>query len=72
MEALTPLSSAPRASSEAAGRIAVVTGSAATVELTSRPASAADSPTVGKFMGIVTSKTMIVGLVTEVAEQAIG
>ena len=67
----TPVS-APRASVEAIGRVAAVTGASATVELTARHAIPTDSPTVGKFMGITTSKALIIGLVTEVAEQAIG
>src|SRR6185312_7803282 len=67
-----PISAAPRPSTEAPGRVAAVTGSSATVELTARHVSPADSPTVGKFMGITTPKALIVGLVTEVAEQAVG
>src|SRR5690242_20470708 len=67
-----PISAAPRPSTEAPGRVAAVTGSSATVELTARHVSPADSPTVGKFMGITTPKALIVGLVTEVGEQAVG
>ncbi|HWE79830.1 MAG TPA: ATP-binding protein, partial [Pseudolabrys sp.] len=58
-----------RATSEATGRVAAVTGATATIELTGR-AIGTDSPTVGKFMGISTSKALIIGLITEVGEQA--
>ena len=59
----------PRPASEATGRVAAVTGATATIELTGRPIGA-DSPTVGKFMGIANAKALIVGLITEVGEQA--
>src|SRR5690348_8172266 len=71
-----PISPRPPADATArtdtTGRVAAVTGSTATVELTARHAGPADLPTVGKFMGITTPKALIVGLVTEVGEQAIG
>src|SRR5579885_2839177 len=67
-----PISAAPRPSTDATGRVAAVTGATATVELAVRHASPADSPTVGKFMGITTPKALIIGLVTEVGEQAVG
>ncbi|HEX2537650.1 MAG TPA: hypothetical protein VHL13_05150, partial [Pseudolabrys sp.] len=78
MDTLSPASplasaaSAARVMNEAIGRVAAVTGSTATVELTARHATSADSPTVGKFMGITTPKALIIGLVTEVSEQALG
>ena len=53
---------------EPVGRIAAVTGSQSTVELTARGADG-ETPTVGKFMGITTGKTVIIGLITEVGEQ---
>jgi len=53
---------------EAIGRIATVTGSQSTVELTGRAANG-ENPTVGKFMGISTGKNVLIGLVTEVGEQ---
>jgi DNA helicase HerA-like ATPase len=77
---MDPLSTSPsastapaaRAPSESIGRVAAVTGATATVELTPRQAGIADAPTVGKFMGLTTAKALIVGLVTEVGEQALG
>jgi hypothetical protein len=63
--------SATRATSakyESVGRIATVTGSQSTVELAARIAGA-EYPTVGKFMGITTGNTVIIGLITEVGEQ---
>ena len=69
---LSSAASAARVMNDALGRVVAVTGSTATVELTARLATAADSPTVGKFMGITTPKALIIGLVTEVGEQALG
>jgi len=68
----TPGTVAQRAAGDAIGRVAAVTGATVTAELTSRHVAAADSPTVGKFMGISTPKALIVGLITEVCEQAVG
>jgi DNA helicase HerA-like ATPase len=53
---------------EPIGRIATVTGSQSTVELTAR-ATSGENPTVGKFMGISTGKNVLIGLITEVGEQ---
>jgi DNA helicase HerA-like ATPase len=53
---------------EPIGRIATVTGSQSTVELAAR-ATGSETPTVGKFMGVMTGKTVIIGLITEVGEQ---
>jgi DNA helicase HerA-like ATPase len=51
------------------GRVAAVSGSQATIELTARGISG-EHPTVGKFMGMVAGKAMIIGLVTDISEQA--
>ena len=51
------------------GRVAGVNGSQATVELTAR-AAIGENPTVGKFLALTTGKSIIIGLITEVAEQA--
>src|SRR5664279_3770201 len=51
------------------GRVAAVSGSQATVELNARNAGG-ERPTVGKFMGMVAGKTVIIGLVTDIGEQA--
>ena len=56
------------APSEAIGRVATVTGAQASVELTAR---AAEQATVGKFVGLLTDKSVIIGLITEVGEQTI-
>jgi hypothetical protein len=71
MEASTAQSArAPvRTGSELIGRVAAVSGSQATIELTARQPSG-DNPTVGKFMGMMTSKAVIIGLVTDIGEQA--
>ena len=44
---LSSAASAARVMNDALGRVVAVTGSTATVELTARLATAADSPTVG-------------------------
>ncbi len=63
--------SSPRPAGEPPiGRVAAVNGATATIELTAR-SYGSDNPTVGKFVGIVTPKALIVGLVTEVGEQAL-
>jgi len=56
------------ASPEAIGRVAAITGSAATVELTARVPNG-NNATVGKFMAVITPKSLIVGLITEIGEQ---
>jgi DNA helicase HerA-like ATPase len=56
---------------ESIGRIVAVTGSQSTVELTTRTAGG-ESPTVGKFMGLTTGRTVIIGLITEVGEEGVG
>ena len=48
------------------GRVAAVTGAQATVELNERASDA----TVGKFMGLMTPRSVLIGLITEVGEQA--
>ena len=58
----------PPAPSETIGRVATVTGAQASVELTAR---AAEEATVGKFVGLMTDKSVIIGLITEVGEQAL-
>jgi DNA helicase HerA-like ATPase len=50
------------------GRVIAVTGSQATIEL-SPHAQGPERPTVGKFVGLVTGPTLIVGMVTEIGEQ---
>jgi len=54
------------APSERIGRVATVTGAQASVELT---AHAAEEATVGKFVGLLTDKSVIIGLITEIGEQ---
>ncbi len=55
---------------EAVGRVAGVSGSQATVELNVR-APSGEYSTVGKFMGLTTGKSIVIGLITEVGEQAL-
>ena len=53
---------------EIIGRISAVNGSQSTVDLTGHTA-AGEKATVGKFMGLMSGKALIIGLVTEIAEQ---
>ena len=57
-----------RSTTDLIGRVAAVSGSQASVELTAR-AGAGEHPTVGKFMGMLAAKAMIIGLVTDIGEQ---
>jgi DNA helicase HerA-like ATPase len=59
------------ASKNAIGRVIAVNGSQASVELTARmSAGAGENPTVGKFMGLTTFKSIIICLITDIGEQA--
>ena len=53
---------------ELIGRVAAVTGAQATIELSVR---AGEVPTVGKFLGLMAPKGVIIGMITEVGEQAL-
>jgi len=64
-DARSPITNAP----DLHGRVVAVTGSQATVELDPQAASE-EKATVGKFMGLMTDTTLIVGMITEVAVQA--
>lgn len=55
---------------ELIGRVVGISGSQASVELGAR-AGGDDQPTVGKFMGLKTSKAVIIGLITHVAEETL-
>jgi DNA helicase HerA-like ATPase len=54
---------------ESIGRVAAVNGSQSTVELAPRTAGIGETPTVGKFMGLLSGKAVIIGMVTEIGEQ---
>lgn len=54
---------------EMIGRVAAVSGAQATIELNAR-ASLGEVPTVGKFMGLMAPRGIIIGIITEVGEQA--
>ena len=69
---LTPPSHEPAHPGEArvtTGRVAAVTGAMASVELAQRAASG-EQATVGKFMGLATGRSLLIGLITEVREEA--
>src|SRR5882672_7974499 len=52
---------------ELIGRVAAVSGAQSSVELLSQAAS--ETATVGKFMGLMTGRSLLIGLITEVDEQ---
>jgi hypothetical protein len=56
-----------RARPETIGRVVSISGSQGTVELAASTAGG-ETPTVGKFMGLKSSKAIIIGLITEVSE----
>jgi hypothetical protein len=56
-------------SSESLGRVTAVYGSQATVELAPR-ALGSEKATVGKFVGLAAGATLLVGMITEIGEQA--
>ena len=58
----------PAAKPEPVGRVATVNGSQSTVEIGARTPGG-EYPTVGKFMGLITGKAVIIGLITEIGEQ---
>ena len=58
-----------RSDAELIGRVAAISGAQATIELIVRTAGG-ENPTVGKFMGMMTSKAVLIGLVTDIGEQA--
>ncbi|MEJ2623856.1 MAG: DUF87 domain-containing protein [Pseudolabrys sp.] len=60
----------PHSSAESIGRVSIVGGAQATVELNPRSMTG-EQPTVGKFMGLTCGKGLIVGLITEVGEEPI-
>jgi hypothetical protein len=59
-------------SHEAVGRVVSVSGSYATVGLSAAVRGVADDQqaTVGKFLGILSGSSMIIGLITEIGEQS--
>ncbi len=59
------------ASPDQIGRVSVVGGAQATVELHPRTVTG-EQPTVGKFMGLTSGKGLTVALITEVAEEPLG
>ncbi len=67
----TPAAGAARTvAAEAVGRVATMTGSEATVDLSGR-VTGTNSATVGKFLAVTTARSVVVGLITEIGEQAI-
>ncbi len=69
--ATAPAPAAPaRTGANHFGRVSEVGGAQATVEINQRP-PAGEQPTVGKFMCLTGGKGLIIGLITEVGEEAI-
>jgi DNA helicase HerA-like ATPase len=55
---------------ESIGRVSTVNGSQSSVEINARVANG-EVPTVGKFMGLMSGNAIIIGLITEVGEDAV-
>ena len=51
------------------GRVVAVTGSTASIELA--PRAVGDQATVGKFVGIMSSKALMISLITEITEEGV-
>ncbi len=67
----TPATAAQRSvAPEAVGRVTAMTGSEATIDLSGR-VTGTNSATVGKFLAITTAKNLVIGLITEIGEQAV-
>src|SRR5689334_1344492 len=64
------LSPLPQSGPESIGRVVAVTGSTASIEIV--PRSFGEQATVGKFVGVVAAKALLVGMVTEVKEECTG
>ena len=64
-----PPAAPARAPREALGRVLAVSGAQITVGLTPVAPGSLSRATVGKFLGIVSGNTVIVGLITEIAER---
>ncbi|MCF8477479.1 MAG: DUF87 domain-containing protein [Pseudolabrys sp.] len=69
MDSLRTSDTTTSISKSAIGRVIAVNGSQAGVELTAR-VGANEYPTVGRFMGLTTVKSMVICLITDVSEQA--
>ncbi len=68
--AATPAPAAPaRAARETLGRVLAVSGAQITVGLTPPAPGSTSRATVGKFLGIVSGGSVIVGLITEISER---
>jgi DNA helicase HerA-like ATPase len=62
------LDNAISAAPQPIGRVIAVNGSQSTIEVGPR-ASTGEAPTVGRFMGLTTARSLIIGLITDVSEQ---
>src|SRR6478672_1729837 len=58
-----------RAAREALGRVIAVSGAQITIGQTPSAPGSVSRATVGKFLGVVSGSSVIVGLITEIAER---
>ncbi len=70
MDLAAAQSASTPAQNETIGRVAAVTGAQSTIEFNAR-AGVGEVPTVGKFLGLTSPKALIIGMITEVGEQAL-
>jgi len=64
-----PPAAAARATRETIGRVVAVSGAQVTVGLTATPGS--QRATVGKFLGVLSGSSVIVGMITRIAERPV-
>jgi uncharacterized protein len=65
----SPPAASPRPARESLGRVLAVSGAQVTVGLSAATMLAGVRPTVGKFLGVVSGASVIVGMITEITER---
>jgi DNA helicase HerA-like ATPase len=68
-QSLAPSTAAARQPREALGRVLAVSGAQVTVGLTATAPTDGTHATVGKFLGVISGGSIIVGMITEVGER---
>jgi hypothetical protein len=64
-----PSATAARPGREALGRVVAVTGAQVTIGLNATAPASGARATVGKFIGVISGNSVIVGMITEIAER---
>src|SRR5262245_23981694 len=69
LDSTSQSAAAPRSTRETIGRVLAVSGSQVTVGLSTTNASTGARATVGKFLGLISGASVIVGMITEITER---